>query len=169
MTAGVLLAYLLAAATVGAAVDSPRVPGAVAAALVAVGLAPARERLQRAADRLVYGERHDPLRAVTLLGTRVATGGELDLLPGALASVVAAVHAPGAAVAAPDGRVLAAVGTPPEPPAAGAVLPLSFGGQLVGELRVAPPPPHRAVRGGRYRGCWPPSPCRSRSWSARSG
>lgn len=139
MTGGVLLAYLLAAATVGAAVDSPRVPGAVAAALAAVGLAPARNRLQRAADRLVYGERHDPLRAVTLLGTRVATGGELDLLPGALASVAAAVHAPGATVAAPDGRVLATVGTPPNPgdPATGAVLPLSFGGQLVGELRVA--------------------------------
>ena len=66
----------------GAALDSPRVPGVVAAALAAVGLAPARDRLQRAADRLVYGERRDPLRAVTLLGDRVAAGGELDLLPG---------------------------------------------------------------------------------------
>ncbi len=153
MTAGVLLAYLLAAATVGAAVDSPRVPGAVAAALAAVGLAPARDRLQRAADRLVYGERQDPLRAMTLLGTRVATGGELDLLPGALASVAAAVHAPGAAVAAPDGRVLATVGDPPDPvgPMTAAVLPLSFGGQLVGELRVARRQPGEPYTGSEAR------------------
>jgi signal transduction histidine kinase len=131
----VVLAYLLAAATVGAALDSRWLPGAVAAAGAAVGLAPARDRLQRAADRLVYGERRDPLRAVTLLGTRVATGGELDLLPGALNSVVAAVHAPGAMVTAPDGRVLTAIGVDP---AGGAVLPMMFGGRLVGELRVAP-------------------------------
>ena len=133
-TGAVVLAYLLAAATVGAALDSRWLPGVVAAAGAAVGLAPARDRLQRAADRLVYGERRDPLRAVTLLGTRVATGGELDLLPGALNSVVAAVHAPGAIVTAPDGRVLTAIGADP---AGGAVLPMMFGGRLVGELRVA--------------------------------
>lgn len=134
-TVAVVLAYLLAAATVGATLDSRWLPGAVAAALAAVGLAPARDRLQRAADRLVYGARLDPLAAVTQLGLRVTTGGELDLLPGALASVVSAVHAPGASVTGPDGRVLSTLGT-----AAGhsTVLPLSFGGKQVGELRVAP-------------------------------
>jgi len=136
-TAAVVGAYLLVTAVAWAALDRTRLlPGVVAAALVAVGLAPARDRLQRAADRLVYGERRDPLRAVTLLGQRVAVTGELDLLPGALASVMAAVRAPGAAVAAPDGRILARVGV--ELGSGGAeVLPLWFGGTRVGELRVA--------------------------------
>jgi signal transduction histidine kinase len=137
-TAAVVGAYLLVTTVAAAALDRTRLlPGVVAAALVAVGLLPARDRLQRAADRLVYGERRDPLRAVTLLGQRLAITDELDLLPGALASVMAAVRAPGAAVAAPDGRTLASVGAGPEGGGGTLVLPLWFGGTRVGELRVA--------------------------------
>ena len=144
-TAAVVAAYLLVTAVAWAALDRTRLlPGVVAAALVAVGLAPARDRLQRAADRLVYGERRDPLRAVTLLGQRVAVLGELDLLPGALASVMAAVRAPGAAVAAPNGRILASVGAAADSGGATEVLPLWFGGIRVGELRVAARRPGKA-------------------------
>jgi len=151
-TAAVVAVYLLVAAVAGAAFDRRSLPsaGVVAAALVAVGLAPARDRLQRAVDRLVYGERRDPLRAVTLLGQRVAVTGELDLLPGALASVMAAVHAPGAAVAAPDGRIVERVGAA----AAGAgtaVLPLWYGGAHVGELRVAARRPGETYSGTEAR------------------
>lgn len=137
-TFAVVGAYFLVTAAAGSALDSRPLPGAVAAALVAVALAPARHRLQRAADRLVYGERRDPLRAVTDLGQKVATAGGLELLPGALLSVTAAVHAPGVAVAAPDGRTVAAIGVEPCGDPAREVLPLSFGGQQVGTLRVAP-------------------------------
>lgn len=136
-TFAVVGAYLLVTAAAGSALDSRPLPGAVAAALVAVALAPARHRLQRAADRLVYGERQDPMRAVTQLGQKVATAGGLELLPGALLSVMAAVHAPGASVAAPDGRIVAAIGVDPGVDPASEVLPLSFGGQRVGLLRVA--------------------------------
>ena len=135
-TVAVVAAYLVVTVLAGTALDSPRLPGVVAAALVAAALAPARDRLQRAADRLVYGERRDPLRAITRLGERVAATGDLDLLPGALASVMAAVHAPGAAVTAPDGRRIAAVGANPD--LAAVSLPLVFGGQRLGDLRVAP-------------------------------
>ena len=135
VTAAVVLAYLLAAATVGAALDSRWLPGAVAAAIAAVGLAPARDRLQRAADRLLYGQRSDPLEAVTLLGKRITAGDELDLLRGALVSVMSAVHAPGASVTGPDGRVLATLGPATEHDT---VLPMSFGGREIGRLRVAP-------------------------------
>jgi signal transduction histidine kinase len=135
-TVAVVAAYLLVTVLAGTALDSPRLPGVVAAALVAAALAPARDRLQRAADRLVYGERRDPLRAITRLGQRVAATGDLDLLPGALASVMAAVHAPGAAVTAPDGRTVAAVGVDVDP--AAVTLPLTFGGQRLGDLRVTP-------------------------------
>jgi signal transduction histidine kinase len=137
-TFAVVGAYFLVTAVAGSALDSRPLPGAVAAALVAVALAPARHRLQRAADRLVFGARQDPMRAVTELGQRVATAGGLELLPGALLSVTAAVHAPGVAVAAPDGRVVAAFGVDPCGDTASEELPLLFGGQRVGTLRVAP-------------------------------
>jgi signal transduction histidine kinase len=126
-----------AGAAVGAALDSRPLPGVVAAAAVAVALAPARDRLQRAADRLVYGQRRDPLEALTLLGQRVAVTGQGDLLADALHAVTAAVRAPGATLTAPDGRVLAQVGAAPAGGGQTTDLPLRFGGTLLGELRVS--------------------------------
>jgi signal transduction histidine kinase len=43
----------------------------VATALVAVVFAPLRHELQRAVDRLLYGDRHDPYRAIARLGRRL--------------------------------------------------------------------------------------------------
>jgi signal transduction histidine kinase len=137
LTALVFGAYLAASAVAGNVVDRGASAGVFAAALVAVVLAPARDRLQRAADRLVYGERRDPLRAMHQLGERVAITGEVELLAAALSSVADAVRAPGAAVLAPDGRVLGAIG---DETANRTVLPLAFGGQPVGDLVVFGPP-----------------------------
>jgi len=147
-TAVVVGAYLLVTTIASVVLDRTRLlPGVVAAALVAVGLAPARDRLQRAADRLVYGERRDPLRAVALLGQRLAATGELDPLRGALASVMAAMRAPGVAVVATDGRILACVGTEPSTGLGTEVLPLWYGGIRLGELRVAARRPGEAYTG----------------------
>ena len=147
-TCVVVAAYLgataAAGAMVGAALDSRPLPGVVAAAAVAVALAPARDRLQRAADRLVYGQRRDPLQALTLLGERVAVTAQGDLLATALTSVTAAVRAPGAALIAPDGRVLATAGADPAGGSRTTDLPLQFGGVLLAELRVLPRRPGEA-------------------------
>jgi signal transduction histidine kinase len=64
-----------------------------------------------------------------------------------------AVHAPGAAVTGADGRLIASHGTPPDPtPGSGtAVLPLWYGGQQLGELRVAPGFPGRAYAAPELR------------------
>ncbi len=133
LTAAVISVYLLVSAAGGSRLGHGPVPGVVAAALVAVGLAPMRERLQHAVDRLVYGERRDPMRAVTRLGDQVAAAQEQDLLPAVLVSVTKALRAPGATVLALDGRVLATVGTP----APGVALTLTVGGRQVGTLQVA--------------------------------
>jgi signal transduction histidine kinase len=109
----------------------------VAAALVAVGLTPLRDRLQVAVDRLVYGDRRDPMRAVTRLGDRVAAAGETDLLPAVLATVTDAVRAPGASLAAADGAVLATCGRRPVGGTAAEVVPLRVGGRELGRLQVA--------------------------------
>jgi signal transduction histidine kinase len=119
-------------------------PAAVAAALVAVGLAPVRDRLQRAADRLVYGARHDPLQALAELSDNLEASDRLDPVPAALATITAAVRADGAVIISPEGEPLARAG---EEPARYLALPLGFGGTEIGELRVAQPP-----GGGRYTG-----------------
>jgi signal transduction histidine kinase len=93
--------------------------------------------LQRAVDRLVYGERRDPLRAITRLGEQVMLVGEVQLLPAALGSIVAALRAPGASVIDLDGQTIARVGE--DPGASATVVPLHFGGHRIGELRVASP------------------------------
>jgi signal transduction histidine kinase len=135
LTVLVAAVYLSVTALAGLILDNRPIPGVLAAAVVAVGLAPARDWLQRIADRVVYGERRDPLRAVAQLGQQVTVTEELGLLPAALASVAAAVRAPGAVVAALDGRIVASIGVEP---VGGPVLLLGFGGRWVGELRVAP-------------------------------
>lgn len=134
LTAAVIGIYLLVTGLGGAVLDSATaLPGVVAAAAVAVGLAPARDRLQRAVDRLLYGQRRDPLLAVTHLGESVAQTDDADLLAAVLASVKLAVQASGVAVLAPDGRELAAVGAEVHNAES---LPLRAGGNNVGVLRV---------------------------------
>ena len=135
LTVLVFAVYVGVSAVAGRLLAGDTVPALVAAALVALGLDPLRHRLQRVADRIVHGERHDPLRALTRLSQRVATSEDAALLPQALAAVAEAVRAPGAAVVDADGRLIA--GRPCDEP--GAVVPLEFAGRRVGELHVAAP------------------------------
>ena len=134
LTATVVGVYLLVTAIAGSRLHGGPLPGVAAAGLVAVGLTPLRERVQRRVDRLVYGDRRDPMRAVTRVGDSVAAAGEpADLLPTVLMTVMNAVHAPGAAVLSPDGRLVATHGSQAE----GAALPLRVSGRDMGTLRVA--------------------------------
>jgi signal transduction histidine kinase len=148
LTATVIGVYLSVTAIAGSRLDRGPVPGVVAAALVAVGLTPLRERVQRGVDRLVYGDRRDPMRAVTRFGDSVAAAGEpKDLLPTVLTTVTNAVHAPGAAVLSPDGRVLAAQGSH----ARGVMLPLKVSGHDVGTLQVSDRNPREPYTQGDLR------------------
>jgi signal transduction histidine kinase len=149
LTAAVIGVYLVVNAIAGSRVShGGAIPGVLAAGLVAVGLTPLRERLQRTVDLLVYGDRRDPMRAVTRFGDSVAAAGEPeDLLPAMLRTVTNAVRAPGAAILSPDGKVLAAWG----PEAEGAQLTLRFSGTDVGVLRVADRSPGERYSGGDRR------------------
>ncbi|GID28020.1 hypothetical protein [Paractinoplanes brasiliensis] len=94
LTAAIAALYLMAAALGGVALSGRAAgPGIAAALAVALGLAPARAWLQRAADRLLYGERRDPLQAVTRLGDHVAVAPGPDLLAALLTGVQQAVNA----------------------------------------------------------------------------
>jgi signal transduction histidine kinase len=131
--------YLAASAAAGTVLGRRPLPGVLAAAVIAVGLVPVRDRLQRAADRIIFGERRDPLRALIRLGQRVAATPEKELLPAALTSVAAAVRAPAVAVTTADNQIVTQIGGQPGRARAETALPLEFGGERIGTLTVAIP------------------------------
>jgi two-component system NarL family sensor kinase len=84
----------------------------VASVIVASGFNPARVRLQRLIDRVMYGDRHDPVRAVSLVGERL-TGLGTAGLSGVMEALCGSLRLPFAAVRI--GSVQAAAhGTIPE-------------------------------------------------------
>lgn len=135
LTATVVGVYLLVSALTAQALGGTAVPGVVAAAVVAVGLTPARDQLQRLVDRFVYGPRADPVQAVSHLGGQVADAEPTKLLHTALESVAESVGAVGAAVVAPDGHVISSVGGQAADYTIGS---LRIGGRDLGALRLAP-------------------------------
>jgi signal transduction histidine kinase len=111
----------------------------VATGLVAVLFQPLRERLQRGVDRLMYGERKDPYRALSRLGERLeATLKPEAVLPTVVRTVREALKLPYAAIALKEGEELAVVaesGAPVDNPLR---LPLAYQGEKIGELILAP-------------------------------
>ena len=134
LTGAVIALYAAVTSVAGSSAGHGALPGVVAAAIVAVGLTPVRERLQRAVDRVLYGDRRDPMRAVTQVGASVSASEDHDLLPAVLVTVTEAVHAPGAVVLSPSGRVVAALGCEVNESVS---VPLRVGGRDVGCLRLA--------------------------------
>jgi two-component system, NarL family, sensor kinase len=83
-----------------------------ASIIVAFGFNPARVRLQRLIDRALYGDRRDPVRAVSLVGERLAGTGTTGL-PDVLEALCESLRLPFAAVRYGPAEV-AAHGTAPE-------------------------------------------------------
>jgi two-component system, NarL family, sensor kinase len=110
----------------------------LATAVIAVGFAPARDRLQRWVDRRLYGERHDPVQAMVRLGARLrdAPGGTSggDVLAGALQGVCEALRLPAASLRV-AGVEVASFG---RPGTASESIPLAHEGQHIGALLVGP-------------------------------
>jgi len=108
----------------------------LATAVIAVGFAPARDRLQRWVDRRVYGDRHDPVRAVARLGERLrdAPGGapDGDALAGVLQAVCEALRLPSASLRV-AGVAVASFGGPSR---ASESISLDHEGQHIGAMVV---------------------------------
>jgi two-component system, NarL family, sensor kinase len=103
----------------------------VASIVVAFGFNPARVLLQRLIDRALYGDRRDPVRAVSLVGERL-TGTGAAGLPGVLEALCDSLRLPFASVRYGPAEV-AAHGTAPELLHS---IGLSYEGIRVGELIV---------------------------------
>lgn len=137
LTAVVVLVFAATTALLNDVVGHGPLPVALAAGLVAVGLTPVRDRLQRGVDRLVFGDRRDPVRAVAMLGRNVALADDDErLVPRVLQTVSAAVRSPQVVLLDLTGSVLAQAGT--EADGEPLRLPLQVGGRDVGRLLVSP-------------------------------
>jgi signal transduction histidine kinase len=122
--------------------------GDLAASLLATGVAalaalPVRDHLQRAVDRLMYGDRHDPYRAISRLGERLGQSLTTEeVLPTVVATVAAALRLPYVAIELRAGgitSIAASTGEAPNGDAGTLVrMPLVDQGEQIGELIVAP-------------------------------
>jgi signal transduction histidine kinase len=115
---------------------------AVAAGIVAIAFDPLRVRLQRAANRMLYGERDDPGAAVAHLaeGVRAAVAPE-EVLPAVVRTVGTALRLPYAAIEVPLGTGVEVVARYGQRPASGLErAPLRHAGRESGWLVIAPRP-----------------------------
>lgn len=111
----------------------------LATGIIAVLFQPLRQRLQRAVNRLMYGERDDPYKVLAGLSERIGTTPLPDaILPVLTETIAQALKLPYAAVTlhspGEDHEVTAAYGLPKEPALR---LPLTHQGEFIGELIVA--------------------------------
>ena len=134
LTAAVIAVYVLIVGYLGAALRRPDdlVVSLVATGLVAVLFAPARDRLQRAVNRLMYGRRAEPYAAMAQLGERLeATLAPDAVLPAIVSTVRVALRLPYVALRVADEPHPVAAG---EPTTVTETLPLLHHGAPVGEL-----------------------------------
>ncbi|MFP5220607.1 MAG: sensor histidine kinase, partial [Actinomycetes bacterium] len=134
LTALVLVVFVAVTAGLTAVVPDGRAPEFVAASVIAVGLVPARDRLQRLVDRLVYGDRRDPWAALQRLGTPVGGTPDTGLLPAVAAALADSLRVPGVVVRDADGAPAATVGEVTDD---ALVRPLLVGGEPAGAVVVA--------------------------------
>ena len=146
LTACVIGIYVLVVGYLGALLrtEDNLAISLVATGVVAVLFAPLRDRVQQGVNRLMYGERDEPYVAVSRLGERLeGTLAPDDVLPAIVETVREALKLPYAGIALPrDGNGFEVAATSgEESPADPLVLPLSYRGESVGELLLAPRAP----------------------------
>ncbi|MBX3049835.1 MAG: GAF domain-containing sensor histidine kinase [Caldilineaceae bacterium] len=112
---------------------------ALAVGVVAIVVQPLRQALQTAVNRLLYGERDNPVTALARLGQRLeAAATAEDVLPAIAETVARSLRLPYAAVAVQRDEkreIIAAYGVPSE---VVEQFPLTDQGEVVGELLAAP-------------------------------
>jgi signal transduction histidine kinase len=142
LTAAILGMYVLVVGGLGALLHTPSNLWLtiLVIGLIAVLFQPARQRLQQGVNRLMYGERDEPMMVLARLGERleVATG-LAGALPMIVETVAHALKLPYVAVAVKQDdtfQVAASAGQPPAAPPR--VFPLIYQAEIIGELLAAP-------------------------------
>lgn len=131
VTGAYVVAVFGATAVVG---GNGRVVGLITTIVVAVGIQPLRDWVQRHVDRITYGQTPDRFGVVLRLGERLGSADqEADLLAGLAETVVESFRLESAAVDGPEGDRLVSVGVPSGPVT---VVPLVQPDRVGGELLV---------------------------------
>jgi len=133
LTGVVVVAYVAVVSAVGE-VAAKKV-GIAAVAVVALLVASARDRVQRAVDRALFGDRKDPYAVVDRLGQRVdAAHGPQDALEQLAVELRSSLRLPSVAIV-PDTPHLERIASG-EPVAGTVDVPIAVHGKQVGVLRV---------------------------------
>jgi signal transduction histidine kinase len=110
-------------------------PPVLATAVVALLFQPARQRVQRAVNRLLYGDRDEPYAVVTRLSSQLAQAADpLTVLPRVTQTVADALQLPYAAIELADEKPVASHGRRVGQPVA---FPMTHQGQVVGRMLVS--------------------------------
>ncbi len=124
----------------------------VATGLVAVLFQPLRDRLQRGANRLLYGHRDEPFEVLSRLGQRMEDTFAPDLvLPAMVETIAQTLKLPYVAIAVQQGKALQAVESYGKPVATPRSYPLTYQGEVIGQLLVATRAPDEAFTEGEER------------------
>lgn len=140
LTGCVVVLYILVVGTLGAIFQARGnfLISLLATGLVAILFQPLRGWLQRAVNRLVYGERYDPYTVLSRLGQRLeATLAPEAVLPTVVESVAQAFKLPYTAITLKQEHEFAIVASYGEAQANLVHLPLVYQGEQVGELLLA--------------------------------
>lgn len=152
LTIFVIGAYALVVGAVGALlrVEGNVILSLLATGLIAIAFNPLRERLQRAVNRLMYGERDEPYRALTRLGQQLEAALEpAAALPLTVKTVAHTLKLPYVVIRLKNQtEAVAAYGSAPTAPI---TFPLIYAGESLGELAVAPRAPNEPLTGADQR------------------
>lgn len=141
LSASVVGLYVLLVGGLGSLLQATSAPflAALASGAVALLVLPLRDRLQRAVNRFLYGERDDPYTVVARLGRQLERAGDPHTVLQTMTETVArALKLPYVAISLHEragSRIAAAYG---EDTGATVKLPLLYGDESLGELYVAP-------------------------------
>jgi signal transduction histidine kinase len=117
----------------------------LATGLIAILFNPLRQRLQGAVNRLMYGERDDPMQVLSRLGQQLEeTAVPGESLPNLVKTIAQTLKLPYVAIAIPDGdKYQVRAGYPQEFDFSGEVqiYPLLYESEMSGQLWVAPRAP----------------------------
>jgi two-component system, NarL family, sensor kinase len=153
LTTVLLLLYAAVVTGLGSLVPgrTDRALAVLATALVALVFAPLRDRLQRAVDRMLYGDRHDPYAVLSGLGRRT-DGAEAAPLEEAVATIASSLRLPYVrAEVAGEVPLVAESGTPAAAEQGTHEVPLTFQGETIGRLLLAHPGPGDPFRAADLR------------------
>ncbi|PLS81554.1 MAG: sensor histidine kinase [Actinobacteria bacterium] len=144
LTACVVGIYVLVVGYLGALfrVEDNLLVSLAATGVVAVVFAPMRHRLQRAVNRLMYGERDDPYGVISRLGQRLeATLDPRAVLPAVAETVAHALKLPHVAIELKRREAYETAAEYGRPVSEALRLPLVYGTEMVGRIVLSPRSP----------------------------